>query len=292
MISEQTKQAIADKLKEYVVRYDSQSKAANSLRGVSSATINQMLNQKWDLISEDMWFNVSGQIGYSDNDWVIVETRDYKIMTALLNDARMYSNVFAATGNAGTGKTVAVRQFASENKRVYLLQCNEYWNRKMFLQELLTSMGCDYSGYSVGEMMAEAVRTLKIQQNPLIILDEADKLSDQVMYFFITLYNSLEEHCGIVMCATDHLKKRIMRGLKLNKKGYKEIYSRIGRRFVELKGLGTSDIAAVCMANGVPDRKAIREVIDDCENDLRRVKRKIHAIKKKSSGEAIDPENN
>ena len=81
------------------------------------------------------------------------------------------------------------------------------------------------------------------------------------------------------MCATDQLKKRIMRGLKLNKKGYKEIFSRIGRKFIELKGVGHTDITAVCIANGITDRGQIRDIIDDCGYDLRRVKRKVHAIK-------------
>ena len=39
------------------------------------------------------------------------------------------------------------------------------------------------------------------------------------------------------------------------------------------------DVAAVCVVNGVTDREQITTVIDDCECDLRRVKRKIHALR-------------
>ena len=42
-----------------------------------------------------------------------------------------------------------------------------------------------------------------------MVLDEADKLSDQVLYFFISLYNKLEDRVGIILCATDYLEKRI-----------------------------------------------------------------------------------
>lgn len=140
-------------------------------------------------------------------------------------------------------------------------------------------MGGNSSGYTVGEMMDEIIKRLKTMENPLIIMDEADKLSDQVLYFFITLYNSLEDSCGIILCATDHLEKRIKKGLRLNKKGYQEIYSRIGRKFIELRGLGSRDIAMVCQANGITDKQQIKDVIEDSEYDLRRVKRKIHALK-------------
>ena len=279
------KQQITAKLADYCARYESQNKAANSLKGVSSATVSQMLNGNWDLIKPEMWKNVAAQIGYTADKWESVEIRDFKLLTALLNDARDNSNVFAVTGNAGTGKSFALRAFADDNKRVYLLSCNEYWNRKMFLMELLSAMGRDYSGFTVGEMMFEVVSNLKKQDSPLIIMDEADKLSDQVLYFFITLYNQLEGHCGIVMAATSHLEKRIKRGIKLNKKGYTEIFSRIGRKFIELKGVGSADVRAICNANGITDAATIKEIYESCEGDLRRVKRLIHAAKQRRKGD-------
>ncbi len=278
MITDTQKTQITERLKDYVERIGSQNKAANALK-ISTATVSQILNCNWDLIADEMWRSIASQTGYSSIEWSAVETRDYKMLMKLLGDARDNSNVFAVVGEAGTGKSFTVKGFTEANKRVYTLQCAEFWNRKVFLQELLTAMGRDYSGFNVAEMMYEVVRGLKIQDRPLIILDEADKLTDQVLYFFITLYNQLEDHCGIVMLATDHLAKRIRRGLKLNRKGYKEIYSRIARRFIELHGASTSDITAICMANGITDKDEIKKVIEDAEGDLRRVRRRIHALK-------------
>ena len=268
-------------MRTYCERYESQNKAANSIKNVSAATISQMLNGNWELIKDDMWRNVAAQIGYKDEKWEAVETNDYRRMMALLDDVKENSLVMAITGDAGTGKTFACKQYTAMHRQVYLLCCNEYWNRKLFLTELLTAMGRDYTGFTVGEMMHEAVRTLKMQETPLLILDEADKLSDQVLYFFITLYNHLEDECGIVLCATNHLEKRINRGIKLNKKGYNEIWSRLGRKCVPLKGVSAADIAAICEANGIVDSKDIDGIIADCESDLRRVKRRVHAIAKK-----------
>ncbi|PKO97051.1 MAG: ATPase [Bacteroidetes bacterium HGW-Bacteroidetes-7] len=273
------KEQIREALAMYCEHKGSQNKAANSLKGVSSAVISKLLNGDWDLIADEMWRNIGAQIGYSLDEWAVVSTRDFQLMTMLLQDAQKYSNVLAVVGDAGSGKSLAIREYSNSNKRVFNLCCNEYWNRKMFMQELLSAMGRDYSGYTVGEMMGEIVSKLKIMENPIIVMDEADKLSDNVLYFFISLYNKLEGHCGIMLCATDHLEKRIKRGLKLNKKGYKEIYSRIGRRFIQLQGVSSRDIAEVCMANGISDSKIIKEVVEDSEWDLRRVRRKIHAIK-------------
>ena len=274
-----TKKQIADALQIYCEHKGSQNKAANSLKGVSAATVSHVLNGEWGLIKAEMWRSIAAQIGVKKDAWQAVETRDYMLLTALMTDSQTNALVLAITGEAGTGKTYAVRQYVGSHREAYVLSCADYWNKRMFLTELLATMGRDASGYSIAEMMGEVVRCLKTAENPLIILDEADKLSDYVLYFFITLYNQLEDHCGIVLLSTDHLAKRIHRGRKLNKKGYKEIFSRIGRKFIELKGLGAADITAVCRANGVDDAGLIKSVIDDCEGDMRRVKRKIHALK-------------
>ena len=279
------KQKISLELSKYVQRQGSQNKAANSLKGVSPATVSQILHQNWDLISDEMWRNIAAQIGYKDTDWNVVETMDYRILTALLNDAQEYHNVFAVTGDAGTGKSFAIKQYCLNNRRAYMLSCSEYWNRRIFLQELLMAMGRDPIGYSMEAMIYHAIHTLKKEDSPLIIIDEADKLSDAVLYFFITLYNHLEDHAGIVLVATSYLEKRLKCGLQYNKKGYNEIYSRIGRKCIELKGVSANDIAMVCEANGLNQKDQISKVISDCEGDLRRVRRGIHALKIKSKAD-------
>ncbi len=148
------------------------------------------------------------------------------------------------------------------------------------MQKLLRNMGTTIGGTTVSDMMDNIVDTLKRKDAPLIVLDEADKLSDQVLYFFISLYNQLEGQCGIILTATGYLKARVEKGLRLNRKGYAEIYSRIGRKFVELPLLNSKDIAGVCVANGVSDAKTINSIVDGCDGDLRRVKRSAWAVLK------------
>lgn len=273
------KQQIKAKLAEFCDNKGGQNKASNAMRGVSSATISQVLNDNWELISDEMWRAIASQIGYDPRMWVVVETRGYKRMYGLLQDSQDNALVFAITGDAGCGKSEAIKSYAANNRNVYNLSCSEYWNRKHFMTELLQSMGIDSTGCTVSEMMSDIILALKKRENPLVVLDEADKLSDQVLYFFISLYNKLEDHVGIILCATDYLEKRVKKGVRTNRKGYKEIYSRVGKKFIPIQVINSEDVAAVCIANGVDDVETINEIIDDCDNDLRRVKRKVHAVK-------------
>ncbi len=270
---------IKNELISYVELKGSQNNAAKTLKGISSATISQMLNDNWELISDEMWRSLKTQISSTSDNWELVEIRDYKILQTIIHDSQYGKMVFAITGDAGTGKTATVKNYANNNKQTYLLLCNEYWNRKYFLSELASKIGVDTGGLTVAEMMGEIVLSLKKQQNPIIILDEADKLKDQVLQFFITLYNELEDNAGIILLATNHLKKRIERGVNLNKRGYKEIYSRIGRNFIKLKGVGYSDVLNICVANGIEDKNQIKEIFENCEGDLRRVKRNVFVLK-------------
>lgn len=271
------KEAIAAKLRAYVETKESQNAAAKSLRGVSAATVSQILNGKWELIADDMWRTVGNQIGYESRRWTVIETEGFSRMTQVLTDAQERSLVMSVVGDAGCGKSQAIKAYASAHRNVIALSCSEYWNRKEFLCEMLHSLGVDPGGNTIAEMMNEVIRQLKRREGVLIVLDEADKLADQVLHFFITIYNKLEDMVGMVLCATQYLKKRIERGVVNNRKGYKEIYSRIGRKFIPMPVVNRGDIKAVCMANGVNERQTIEHIIEDADNDLRRVKRLVLA---------------
>ena len=274
------KEEIVAQLRSYVARKGSQKKAANSMDGVSSATINKMLNgTDWESISEEMWRSVAQQTRTKSEGWQLADTSVHREMTMLLSRAQEDALVAGVIGAAGSGKTETCREYADEHRNVYHITCGEHWNRRTFVSKVLKAMGANVAGYTINDMMEEVVDALSRADNPLLILDEADKLSDQVLYFFITLYNQLEGRCGIVLCGTQYLKARIIRGVRLGKKGFEEILSRLGRRFFELAEIGEEDVALVCVANGIESDAKIRKITKESESDLRRVKRSVWAAK-------------
>lgn len=298
-MEKETKKQFKEALRTYCDKMGSQNKAANSLN-ISSATLSHILNGKWDNISDEMIRSIAARIGFKGiQGWQTVNTGVYKVLNTILTDAKEHSNVYGVVGKAGTGKTNTMK-FFTDTPNAFRVQCSEYMNRKTFLVELMRAMGLDSSSLTIAEMMTEIIYQLKRKDRPVLLLDEADKLVDQVLYFFITLYNEMEDSCGMVLCATSHLEKRIKKGAALNKKGYNEIYSRLGRKFITLPDVSFSDVASICVANGIsqtmkvtvelPGGKkrqedAIQHIYDDSEGDLRRVKRKIHALKNLTTNE-------
>lgn len=248
---------------------------------MSEATGIQMLNQNWKEISDKMWINVGKQVGWNIVNIALVETQDVRTMVEFFTIAREEGANFCLTGNPGSSKTFTSAWFANMNRKnaVYHIMCSEYWNKKMFLANILAKMGVTNTGYNVGEMMNAIVSNLRRQYQPLLIIDEVDKLRDDILYFYITLYNELKGVCGIVLLGTDYLSKRIERGVLRNTKGFKEIYSRLGSKFITLDGTDNKEVAEICKAHGITDSLDIKEICNIYKGDLRVIDRQI--LKKK-----------
>lgn len=279
------KNEIMQLLKQKIANAKSQNAYARSI-GVSEAQLSNLMGGKWERISDDMWRKLADASGYKHEGWQVVETQNYKLIMNVLADAQQFANTFAIIAPTGGGKSTATRLFANQNRNTFRIVCGEFWNKKSFLSELLKAMGRNTEGQTTFELMSTIEEHILKCESPLIILDEADKLRDEVFYFFITLYNKLEGKCGLVLCSTPYLKTRILKGERNNKKGYAEIFSRIGRRFVELKEAGSLDIIKVCHANGITMDKLINNIVDDSDGDLRRVNRLVHVAIRKSRKEA------
>lgn len=279
-MTHQDKIQTVEALERFIVQKGSQNQVAAGMPGVSAATLSQMRNHNWDSIADEMWRKVAKYVGVAASGWNFAETRNSSDLMLFFNDSQQFSLVMAITGKAGSGKSETAKKYEAENKNAFLLSCNEYWDKRWFLRELLAKMGKEHSGLTLPEMMHKAVLLLKSLDSPIIILDEADKLADNVLLFFITLYNELENHCGIVLMATHFLEKRIKRGVAMEKKGYREIYSRVGLRFIELEATSYSDVEKICKANGIEDVNIIRTISRDCDGDVRRVRRLIFSNKR------------
>lgn len=285
MITTQQKNEIRSRLEAYVKRYPSQNKAVNSLKGTSAGTVSSIINGKWDNISEDMWLNISSQIGAS-SQWQICRTSAFNNLMFYMDDAKNESSVMWVVGPAGSGKSTAAGVFASENPNVFLLTCSEDMHKSDFIRELAGKVGVRTVGLTVRESLAAIIDALVRMERPLLIFDEGDKLTDSVLYYYISLYNTLEDKCGMVFLSTAYIRERMRKGLSRARKGYDELDSRICRNFIPLDYIGNAEVAEICHANGLNDPKAVTRVMKDaasCGNDLRRVKRLVHREVKKLS---------
>ncbi len=285
-LSDQEKRGIQQQLISYSKGYDSQAKAANSLQGITSpGTFNQIVNGKFENISDKMFLKIRAAIAGGRTDgWRICGTAAFKDVETFLSDAQQYHNVSWIVAPAGIGKTTAAFEYAKTHRNVFVLPCSEDMHKADFVDELAKKIGIRNEGLTVRATLTRIVDEVVKLDRPLLVFDEGDKLTDSVMYYFISLYNALEDKCGIVFLSTPYIQKRMAKGLKLDRKGYEELYSRIGRRFVPLSSITEYEVNAICRNNGLTEEKAIATVVKESgdykksqlEFDLRRVKKSTH----------------
>lgn len=283
-MNEKQKEAIREALRQYVAKYPSQNKAAASLDGTSAGTVSTILAGKWDSVSDEMWKKIASQVGTAaPGSWQTVETAAAKEMAYAMADAQEWKTVTWVVGEAGCGKTTAAKLYEREHTGAYYVLCSEDMRRSDFIREVAKKIGLKTDGMTLREMLDAIIGQLIQTENAVLLFDEADKLTERVFHYFIDLYNRLEDKCGMVFFSTSYIKRRMSMGLRYDKKGYNEIHSRIGRKFFELEHTSANDVYAICVANGLTDRKGIAEVVRDAEQydfDLRRVKKGVHRVKR------------
>jgi DNA transposition AAA+ family ATPase len=260
---------------------------------VSPATISQIKNRNWELIGDDMFRKIRMRLGGEDDTWVLVpDTFNVRILETYFNDAKQHSMMVCVSHPAGSSKTAAVKLYHRAYRRqcVYKIHCRE-WSLKQFLVELCKTLGIEKPrGYVSTDMLLGKVVEfflLRAHLQPLLIIDEADKLKNSALRILIPLFNETEDKLGVVILGTDHLGEVIKRGVRYNKKGYDEIDSRLGRKYISLYGATMKDVRKICAANGIGGKQLQNQIWAECEpqeveydgqfvkmvKDLRRLKR-------------------
>ena len=242
--------------------------------GVSSATISQMINGKHALISDEMWLKVQVSLKI-DTDWQIVATKNYGILTSYLKLAKRQFMNLAFSHHEGSGKSQAFSDFEKTTPNVIYLECATYWSRKNLVRALITQAGLDEEG-NITYLVDRLVDHLQGLKNPVVIIDQADKLSDTSLDLLIDFHNRMNGQCSFIMSGVQALQIRVEKGYKKNKTGYRELYSRFGRKFIQLEKLSKLDCKKICEANGVDDKDTIEHIYNTMDDDLRILKKEVN----------------
>ncbi len=236
---------------------------------VSAATISQMVNGKWELIKDEMWRKVKVSLRI-DTDHKTAETKNYKLLMSLQESVQSESLCRAVSFNAGAGKSHAYKEYERQNEGVTYLQCMTFWTRKHYMIALCRAAGLEFQGKeSIVDLVEGFVAYQNGLSNPLVVIDQFDKLNDSALDLFMDFYNEMPK-VGFIVSGVPALKKRIKRGCKLNKSGYREFFSRINRTYFELDETDEEDVRKICEVNGITnDEEFVNITYNTCEGDLR-----------------------
>ncbi|OWP83224.1 hypothetical protein BWK59_11650 [Flavobacterium davisii] len=239
----------------------SQKKVAEKC-GINHGALSTILAGKYGADESKMLTKIAVALGYKESNWQIVPTiNNYRTIAKVVNDAKNESMWFAISNPAGSGKTKTLEHLFNQDETgsVILIQCEEWSGRQFLMQLIKKTVGEEIKGkYKTNMELIQLLSDFfneKQFDKPVLLIDEADKLRPAAFRALIPLYNKTEDRLGVVLSGTENLEKEIKAGVRLNKKGFDEVHSRIGRNFITLKGANENDVNAICLANGITPEK-------------------------------------
>jgi DNA transposition AAA+ family ATPase len=251
--------------------------------GISQGTMSQIVNRNWELISTEMWRKVAHWAGYAPH-WQPAETVNFTRIVAAAKRAKRMSDTLCVTQEPGSGKTFALQHAAGHLAGAVYVECKGYSTPREFTKRLMAAMGMEAHG-PLAERMDEIANALLRMDRPLVILDEFGELKDDTLRLFKSLYNDTCGYCGFVIAGSPSMKSRIERGVERDTRGYRELWSRMGREYVMLEKIGKKEVAEICRANGVEPPEAIERIVAESydrktgTHDLRRTYRLVQNLR-------------
>ena len=123
-------------------------------------------------------------------------------------------------GEAGIGKTFAVKQYAIDNSDVVLVEADLGYTPKVLFSEIHKKLGFDGVG-TIHGMFLDILDKLKASGR-LIIVDEAEHLPYKSLELLRRIYDKAQ--VGILLVGMP----RLIMNLKGEKRQYAQLYSRVG----------------------------------------------------------------
>ena len=224
--------------------------------GISSATLSNILNEKWDSIDDKMWRKVLNHVRPS-NVAQLFDTADFQAVAALCSQAKNSHYMTGLIADYGMGKTTALKEFSrAENVFYIYYDCN--MKPKHFFYELGKLMGYEYDA-NVYDQVKRASDTLNTINNPLIIIDEASKLTDAMLMTLHVLRDKTINNCGIVLAGMPYFKSNLIKKANKQKTGISEFLSRV-MIWNELEGLRISEIEFICRSHGITEKTDVAKL--------------------------------
>lgn len=217
--------------------------------GISHAVLTYVTQEQWESVSEEMLYKIINSLKVDNNVYKLVNTCNLTSVIEVCHSAKQNHHMYGLIGSTGSGKTTALKRFYKSNKNVFYVESKHTMNRKQFFAAILKELGISFIG-TVYDMVTRIEEEFNMLENSLLIIDEAGKLSHNLILDLHDLRNSTMNSLGIVLAGCEYFKDNLEKGVQKDKQGIPEFYSRI----ITWQMLGTpskKEVEAIMQANEI-----------------------------------------
>ncbi|MBL4774462.1 MAG: AAA family ATPase [Mariprofundus sp.] len=206
--------------------------------GVSTGLVSLVKNGKLDKISAEVLqkfddFIANYRTKRIEKNQEIVATSDFNMVQFIVEETIVNSEMGAVFGKAGTGKTVAIKDYCEKHPEAVLVETIPMMSVKELLLDILEGQGIKNAVGSQKELFNMIVANFKSSERVLII-DEAENLTTKSLEAIRRIHDFSQ--VPTVLVGTYAL----MINLKGRQGELLQLYSRISNKW-EMKGLNEAD---------------------------------------------------
>ena len=233
----------------------SKSELANQLQ-ISAATLSKVENRKWEDIDEKMWRKIWNRVQEAIAAGLF-STAAFATCHKVCAAAQKHRFMIGITADTGIGKTTALTAYAMR-KNVFYVVYDKTMKPRQFFVALLREMGISFEG-SINEMVDRIADELNTLASPLLIIDEAGKITHTMILYLHVLRDKTQKNCGIVLAGMPYFRSNLVKFAGKQKEGFAEFLRRVNL-WQELGELTPSEIRAICEHHGITDAEAVRDL--------------------------------
>lgn len=210
-------------------------------------------------------------------------TKDAKAIEVSIESAISNREMGVIIGEAGTGKSRAIKEYANKNgTRVVLFEATTETSKRMLLVGLENKLNVCFKGSlddKIRGIASELARTSKV-----LIIDESEHLPFRALECLRRIYDF--SNTALILVGTKKLKNNLTDIGRNDYNEYGQLSSRIGAKW-ELKGLyyqskdglKDEDLKALCHHFDIEDKKAIDLVFNLARGNFRKSEKLLKRAK-------------
>ena len=225
------------------------------LRGQYNTTVNGKnveITDKWFVRLAD-FIGVRLQKTY----WEVIPTAEFTAMMSALEDSKEHAETRIIIIETGNGKTFSIDKFANQNPQfTYTITLNEVYKIGDVIKDLCKHLNIEETGSAAGKIKrinAKLGEIARAGNKPVIIFDEAEMASLNLLRMLKSLYDGVKGLAGITLVGTPQLLTNLSKACTKDKVGMPQFYRRFKAGIRQIKTSKANKYASFYAALGIED---------------------------------------
>jgi hypothetical protein len=235
--------------------------------GVSTSVISHIKNGKFEImvgnkpspISPAQFLKIADAIGYvienEDIHWDFTDSFR-KIQSVCRSTQTKRRIVTLESELSGLGKTYGLEHYETYNDKVVYIKCERSWKSKNLINSILTKLKIRTDSKDNISRLALIREKLTSQPGWLIILDEAEYISNTVWHTVKEIIDFIYGKCGLIVSGID-ISYKINKYADKKKEGFPQLKRRLFSEIATIQAITKKEKVAILEKHGIVNKTAI-----------------------------------